>query len=122
MSGKREKDDCNAQYLCRLVATSPFKPLAFGNERDRTSSAPASRTAVVVHEGIVDLTNSKIEYFSQGQGEPIVLLPFGELTVGYMSDLSRDLAVAGYQVIRMNFRGSGKSMGSGQEITLHYVG
>lgn len=78
-----------------------------------------TRSAVAVQEGVVNLTNSKIEYFSQGQGEPIVLLPFGGLTVGYMNDLAQDLANAGYRVVRINFRGSGESAGSGDEITLH---
>jgi hypothetical protein len=32
--------------------------------------------------------------FSQGQGETIVLLPFGSLTVGYMKGLSQHLADA----------------------------
>ena len=69
---------------------------------------------------MVRLTNSNIEYFSQGEGEPIVLLlPFGGLTVGYLEVLSRDLADAGYRVVRINFRGSGKSTGSGEGITLH---
>jgi pimeloyl-ACP methyl ester carboxylesterase len=79
--------------------------------------APA-RTAPA-QEGMVKLTDSNIEYFSQGQGEPIVLLPFGGLTVGYMEELSQDLADAGYRVVRINFRGSGKSTGSGQGVTLH---
>jgi pimeloyl-ACP methyl ester carboxylesterase len=70
-------------------------------------------------EGMVKLTDSNIEYFSEGQGEPIVLLPFGGLTVGYMQGLSHDLADAGYRVVRINFRGSGKSTGSGEGITLH---
>jgi pimeloyl-ACP methyl ester carboxylesterase len=71
------------------------------------------------HEGMVKLADSHIQYFSQGQGKPIVLLPFGGLTVGYMAGLSQDLADAGYRVIRINFRGSGKSTGSGEDITLH---
>ena len=75
-------------------------------------SAPAQ-------EGMVKLTASNIEYFSQGQGAPIVLLPFGGLTVGYMEGLSQDLADAGYRVVRINFRGSGKSTGSAQDVTLH---
>lgn len=72
-----------------------------------------------VEEGMVKLTDSNIQYFSQGQGDPIVLLPFGGLTVGYMQRLSQDLAEAGYRVVRINFRGSGKSTGSGEGITLH---
>jgi len=62
---------------------------------------------------------SNVEYFSQGQGESIVLLPFGGLTVGYMQELANDLANAGYRVVRINFRGSGKSSGPGEGITLH---
>ena len=72
-----------------------------------------------VQEGIVRLADSQIEYFSQGEGEPIVLLPFGGLTVGYMEALSQDLADAGYRVVRINFRGSERSTGPGEAITLH---
>jgi pimeloyl-ACP methyl ester carboxylesterase len=70
-------------------------------------------------QGIVKLADSNIEYFSQGHGEAIVLLPFGGLTVGYMQELSQDLADAGFRVVRINFRGSGASTGSGQNVTLH---
>lgn len=81
--------------------------------------AQAMRADPAVQEGIVRLANSQIEYFSQGEGEPIVLLPFGGLTVGYMEALSRNLADAGYRVVRINFRGSGKSTGPAEGITLH---
>lgn len=83
------------------------------------SRVPVTPSAAQVQEGVVSLTDSRIEYLSQGQGEPIVLLPFGGLTVGYMSDLAQDLANAGYRVVRINFRGSGKSTGSADGITLH---
>jgi pimeloyl-ACP methyl ester carboxylesterase len=72
-----------------------------------------------VKEGLVKLADSDIEYFSQGEGEPIVLLPFGSLTVGYLEGFSQELADAGYRVVRINFRGSGKSTGSGEGVTLH---
>jgi pimeloyl-ACP methyl ester carboxylesterase len=68
--------------------------------------ARATQPTAPVQEGMVKLTDSNIEYFSEGQGEPIVLLPFGGLTVGYMQGLSQDLADAGYRVVRINFRGS----------------
>jgi pimeloyl-ACP methyl ester carboxylesterase len=79
----------------------------------------SDRCREIVKEGLVNLTDSTIEYFGQGQGQPIVLLPFGGLTVGYMDSLSQDLADAGHRVVRINFRGSGKSTGSGAGITLH---
>jgi len=60
-----------------------------------------------------------IEYFSEGKGQPIVLVPGGSLTVGYMEGLSHALAKAGFQAVRINFRGSGKSTGSGEGVTLH---
>jgi pimeloyl-ACP methyl ester carboxylesterase len=72
-----------------------------------------------VKEGIASLPDANIEYFTQGHGAPIVLLPFGGLTVGYMEALSNDLAEAGYQVVRVNFRGSGKSTGGAKGVTLH---
>ena len=97
-----------------ILIVAGFLTPAFGqaNMGGTTSTAPAQ-------EGMVKLTDSNIEYFSQGHGETIVLLPFGGLTVGYLRGLSQDLADAGYRVVRINFRGSGKSTGSGEGITLH---
>ena len=80
---------------------------------------PGAPENASVQEGIVKLADSNIEYFSQGGGESIVLLHFGCLTVGYMQELSNDLANAGYRVVRINFRGSGKSTGPRNGITLH---
>lgn len=88
--------------------------------RGRAQQAPQGmRAGAPVQEGIVKLADSQIEYFSEGQGQPLVLLPFAGLTVGYMQSLSRDLARAGYRVVRINFRSSGKSTGPGEGITLH---
>jgi pimeloyl-ACP methyl ester carboxylesterase len=81
--------------------------------------AASTTRKTLTQEGIVKLSDSEIEYFSQGKGEPIVLLPFGGLTVGYMDKLSQSLADAGYRVVRINFRGSGKSTGPGAGVTLH---
>jgi pimeloyl-ACP methyl ester carboxylesterase len=92
--------------------------LVFSSSADASIGGRVSK-AGAVQEGTVKLASSSIEYFSQGQGRPIVLLPFGGLTVGYMDELSQDLAETGYHVIRINFRGSGKSTGPGEGITLH---
>jgi hypothetical protein len=62
------------------------------------SRALRSPSASPVKDGLVNLTGSTIEYFSQGQGPPIVLLPFAGLTVGYMDGLAQDLSDVGYLV------------------------
>jgi pimeloyl-ACP methyl ester carboxylesterase len=67
----------------------------------------------------VKLADSDIEYFSQGQGDVVVLLAGGGFTVGYMEGLAQVLASSGYRVVRINSRGAGKSTGSGESITLH---
>ena len=54
-----------------------------------------------VQEGVIKLADSNIEYFNQGKGAPIVLLPFGSLTVGYLEGPSQVLATAGYRVVRI---------------------
>jgi pimeloyl-ACP methyl ester carboxylesterase len=72
-----------------------------------------------VTEGVIKLSDSSIEYFSQGQGEAVVLLPGGSFTVGYMEGLAQALAEAGYRAVRVNFRGAGKSTGPGAGVTLH---
>ena len=76
-------------------------------------AAPSTGT-----EGIVKLTDSSIEYFSRGEGEAIVLLPGGTLTIGYLDGLADALAKAGYRVVGINFRGSGKSTGTSEGVTL----
>jgi pimeloyl-ACP methyl ester carboxylesterase len=78
-----------------------------------------STHAQSVETGIVKLADSNIEYFSRGKGETIVLLPGGTLTVGYLDGLAEALAKAGYRVVSINFRGSGKSTGSSQGVTLN---
>jgi pimeloyl-ACP methyl ester carboxylesterase len=99
-----------------LLVLTPYVLTTHAGGQARMQRVPPNTS---VQEGVVRLADSNIEYFSQGQGESIVLLPFGGLTVGYMQELSQDLADAGYRVVRINFRGSGKSTGSGEGITLH---
>ena len=72
-----------------------------------------------VDSGLVQLPDANIEYFSRGDGEPIVLLPGGTLTVGYLDGLADALAKAGYRVVGINFRGSGKSTGTSTAVTLN---
>lgn len=108
--------------LHKVVSWTPLLILAVSLSAVNASGQSSMRgtaPTVSVQEGMVELTDSNIEYFSQGQGEPIVLLPFGGLTVGYMDGLSQDMPDAGYRVVRINFRGSGRSTGSGEGITLH---
>ena len=78
----------------------------------------ATTHAQPVETGTVKLADSNIEYFSRGTGEGIVLLPGGTLTVGYLDGLADALAKAGYRVVGINFRGSGKSTGSSKGVTL----
>jgi pimeloyl-ACP methyl ester carboxylesterase len=77
------------------------------------------RAADVTPEtGTVKLSDSNVQYFSRGKGEAIVLLPGGTLTVGYLDGLADALAKAGYRVVSINFRGSGRSTGSSKGVTL----
>lgn len=78
----------------------------------RTTQAQTGAT------GIVKLADSDIEYFSWGTGETIVLLPGGTLTVGYLDGLAEELAKAGYRVVAINLRGTGKSTGPSKGVTL----
>jgi pimeloyl-ACP methyl ester carboxylesterase len=71
-----------------------------------------------VETGVIKLADSNIEYFSRGEGEAIVLLPGGTLTVGYLDGVADALAKAGYRVVGINFPGSGKSTGPSDGVTL----
>lgn len=77
-----------------------------------------SSRAQAPEAGVVKLADSSIEYFTRGKGESIVLLPGGTLTVGYLDGLADSLAKSGYRVVGINFRGSGKSTGPAQGVTL----
>jgi pimeloyl-ACP methyl ester carboxylesterase len=72
-----------------------------------------------VRNGFIELQDANIEYFSQGEGEAVVMLPGGSLSVVYMKNLADALAAAGYQAIRVNPRRAGKSTGSDKDVTLH---
>ena len=67
----------------------------------------------------VELADARIEYFSQGEGEVVVLLPGGSLSVNYLQNLAQSLDDAGYRAVRINPRGAGKSTGSAEGVTLH---
>lgn len=79
----------------------------------------ASDQAAAMQSGIVRVGDAEIQYISQGAGQPIVLLPGGGLEVGYMQGLSNALTRVGYRVVRVNFRGAGRSTGPSEGLTLH---
>ncbi len=82
------------------------------------AQAAPTTTPAQAQEGVAKLADSSIQYFSRGEGDTIVLLPGGTLTVGYLDGVGEALAKAGYRVVAINFRGSGKSTGSSKGVTL----
>jgi pimeloyl-ACP methyl ester carboxylesterase len=63
--------------------------------------------------------DATIECFVAGRGEPIVMLPAAGLEAGYLADLGRRLADAGFRTVAINVRGTGASAGTLTDITLH---
>ena len=100
-----------AVMIAALIPTT-----LFGTSQASQGAPPSTPSKVEI--GIVKLPESNIEYFSRGNGEPIVLLPGGTLTVGYLDGVADALARAGYRVVGINFRGSGRSTGSSKGVTL----
>jgi pimeloyl-ACP methyl ester carboxylesterase len=94
-----------------LLAATAFAASAVTFEQTRAQQPTA--------EGVVKLADSEIEFFSQGQGEAVALLPGGSLSVAYLEGLAQELAQAGYRIVRINPRGAGNSTGSEANITLH---
>ena len=72
------------KFVRRIALLAVGGILIEANSRGELNMPPASPPA---QEGMAKLADSNIQYFSQGQGKPIVLLPFGGLTVGYMGSL-----------------------------------
>ena len=88
-----------------------FQPLLIALTVLIGALAQARAQAQAVETGIVKLGDANIEYFSQGRGEAVVLLPGGSFDVGYLEPLAATLAGVGYRVVRINPRGAGKSTG-----------
>jgi pimeloyl-ACP methyl ester carboxylesterase len=59
-----------------------------------------------------------IEFFVDGAGDPVVLLPGGGLDVGYVADFARRLAGGGFRAVAVNPRGAGASTGPLDGLTL----
>ncbi|MCU0733574.1 MAG: alpha/beta hydrolase [Hyphomonas sp.] len=74
-----------------------------------------------VTTGVIETDSASLEYFSRGEGEAVVLLPGGTLTVGYLDAFADALAAKGYRVIGINFPGSGKSTGPDKGVTLEMM-
>ena len=72
-----------------------------------------------VETGIVEIPAGVAEWFSDGEGTTVVLLPGGGLTVEYLQDLAERLAAAGMRAVRVNRRGIGQSTGALDGITYH---
>jgi pimeloyl-ACP methyl ester carboxylesterase len=90
-----------------------------GNEAPASQTGPGiASTTGTVEEGIVKLADTQIQYFSRGRGDAIILIPGSTLTVSYLDGLADSLAGAGYRVISLNLRGTGKSTGSVEGMTL----
>jgi pimeloyl-ACP methyl ester carboxylesterase len=101
--------------LLAITAFAGFALVIFGAGAAIGQTQTKSQRA---EQGVVKLPDASIEYFSRGQGEPIILLPGGVLTVAYLDGLAEALSKAGYRVVGINFRGSGKSSGPSDGVTM----
>jgi len=81
-----------------------------------------SASPLEVTSGMATDGNVSIEYFTQGSGIPFVLLPGGSLNVEYLVPFANSLAKKGYQVVRVNPRGTGNSKGPTDIVTMHDLG
>ncbi len=80
---------CRAPRLIAIFAGVVSLTFLSGKTAAQTTTKASS-----VKEGIIKLADSNIEYFSRGEGETIVLLPGGTLTVDYLDGLAEALAKA----------------------------
>lgn len=104
------------KHLMSITAT--FVGIVLAILSSSVAAAQTGSPAIKVTEGIVELVDSSLQYYSRGEGEAIVLLPGAILTVGYLDGLAEQLAKAGYRVVGINLRGSGKSTGPIAGVTL----
>lgn len=97
-------------------------------DREKTADPTPGKTGpealevsapLAINRGYAELGEARIEYFIQGEGSPVVLLPGGGLSTEYLKPLALALAEAGYQTIRINPRGAGQSQGSAEDASMH---
>ncbi len=104
--------------LLATIALAACTPAASDRAFQSTERPLAAASQDAVVEGIVTLADTQIQYFSRGRGETVVLIPGSTLTVGYLDGLAGSLAASGYRVVSINLRGTGKSVGSTEGMTL----
>lgn len=102
-----------------LVLTNCGPKTSDQETTEEGTSAPAPVIDTVVTTAMVDIGQANLEYFTEGKGSPILLLPDAGLNSDYLKDLSRALAKSGHQVVRINPRGTGKSTGKSGEMNMH---
>lgn len=116
------------------VRTSYLKILFFGfllgiglvgckNGKDSSQKTPElidrKQSENPIQVGFAESDDSQIEYFIQGKGDPIVLLPGGALSTAYLKPLADNLSAAGFKTIRINPRGAGESRGPAEGVSMH---
>src|SRR5215831_8591163 len=69
-------------------------------------------STVTVRKPRPSVLSRRVEYFSQGQGEAVVLLPGAGFGVDYLEPLADALARGGYRAVRINSRAAGRSTGA----------
>ena len=99
--------------------SDPKKDVESTQEATAPSSDQLDGSFQDVRSGMVTTDMVSIEYFIQGEGEVIVLLSGRGLDVGYLEPLATQLAESGFQTIRINRRGAGKSTGPFENLTYH---
>lgn len=100
--------------LFRIICVVMVAFIVLGCNSNQESAIPSRNNT-----NVVNLDEATIEYFSQGEGEVVILLSGRGLDVSYLKPLALRLEKAGYQVIRINRRGAGKSTGSLNNVSYH---
>ena len=103
-------------YLRKFVVLMMFTGLMiFGLARvDASESSTQNLTS-----GLATLDGHVIEYFSQGEGDVVILLTGRTLQAGYLEPLAQEIAENGFRAIIINRRGAGRSTGSLQDVDYH---
>jgi pimeloyl-ACP methyl ester carboxylesterase len=72
---------------------------------------------------LVKLEGQNIEYFSQGEGDVVIMLTGRTLSASYLGPLAHEIVKQGHRAVVINRRGAGQSTGSLQYIDYHtYAG
>src|SRR5687768_4117253 len=104
-----------------LVSCAPSAPQEQPAMREATTETSAPRPLTAVSSGHAEVNGIRLYHEVYGQGEPLVLLHGGLMTIGEMSTLLEPLAKT-HKVIAVELQGHGRTADTDRPLEMGILG